>query len=349
MMIRKLFRLATVAGAVTATGIPTLVQAQAQVDGPKVSWNLSTWGTKRAFTAGMEYVADQLAERTGGKFTIKIHYGEALSKARENFDGIKIGAFQAAQFCNFYHPGKNPVSMVLTLPFLPLGDLRVSMHVREAVMKHPDHIKDMDNWNAMAYMSALLPQYEFMGRGKPPTSLEDWKGMRVRAGGGLGTAMEQLGATLTTVAAPEVYTGIERGTMDAASFPYTYSHASYKLHEISDWFTSNMSPGTTECATVFNKDAYAKLPDQYKKLLMELKEPAYEVQIKAYEEIDKKNLPMFREKLTEVVYTEAQLEEFRKIAAKPVWDKWVEENKGKFDAQGVLDLVLAEAKKAAGQ
>ena len=173
--------------------------------------------------------------------------------------------------------------------------------------------------------------------------------MRVRAGGGLGTAMEQLGATLTTVAAPEVYTGIERGTMDAASFPYTYSHASYKLHEISDWFTSNMSHGTTECATVFNKDAYAKLPDQYKKLLMELKEPAYEVQIKAYEEIDKKNLPMFREKLTEVVYTEAQLEEFRKIAAKPVWDKWVEENKGKFDAQGVLDLVLAEAKKAAGQ
>ena len=108
-----------------------------------------------------------------------------------------------------------------------------------------------------------------------------------------------------------------------------------------------MSPGTTECATVFNKDAYAKLPDAYKKLLMELKAPAYEVQIKAYHDIDKKNLPMFREKLTEVVYTEEQLEEFRKVAAKPVWDKWVAENKDKFDAQGVLDLVLSEAKKAA--
>lgn len=344
MKVKTLAGVATMAGALLITGMP----AQAQtIDGPSVSWNLSTWGTKRAFTAGMEYVAAQVSEKTGGKFNIKLHYGEALSKARENFDGIKIGAFQAAMYCNFYHPGKNPASMVLTMPFLPLGDLEVSMHVREAVMAHPAYVKDMDNWNAMTYMSSLLPQYEFMGRGNPPQKLEDWKGLRVRAGGGLGTAMQKLGATLTTVPAPEVYTGVERGTMDAASFPYTYSHASYKLPEVSDWFTSNMSPGTTECGTVFNKDAYAKLPDQYKKLLMDLKAPAYQVQIKAYHDIDEKNLPAFRAKLKEVVYTDAQLDEFRKIAAKPVWDEWVAENKDKFDAQGLLDLVLAEAKKAA--
>jgi len=346
MKVRTLLGVATMAGALTISGMP--VQAQT-IDGPSVSWNLSTWGTKRAFTAGMEYVAEQVSAKTGGKFNIRLHYGEALSKARENFDGIKIGAFQAAQYCNFYHPGKNPASMVLTLPFLPLGDLKVSMYVREAVMAHPDYVKDMDNWNAMTYMSALLPQYEFMGRGKPPQNLEDWKGLRVRAGGGLGTAMQALGATRTTVPAPEVYTGIERGTMDAASFPYTYSHASYKLHEISDWFTSNMSPGTTECGTVFNKDAFAKLPDQYKKLLMDLKAPAYEVQIKAYHDIDEKNLPMFREKLKEVVYTDAQLDELRKIAAQPVWDQWVAENKDKMDAQGLLDLVMSEAKKAAAK
>ena len=47
------------------------------VDGPAVNWNLSTWGKQRAFTAGMESVAKQLADRTGGKFQIKIHYGEA--------------------------------------------------------------------------------------------------------------------------------------------------------------------------------------------------------------------------------------------------------------------------------
>lgn len=316
------------------------------VEGPEVDWNISTWGKKRAFTAGIEKAADIIRERTGGKFDIKVHYGEALSKARENLDGIKLGAFQGAMFCNFYHPGKNPAWMVLTMPFLPLGDWQVSKEVREAAMQHPALVADMDQWNAMAYMSALLPQYEFLGKGEPPTNLEDWKGMRVRAGGGIGDAMEKLGATRTTVPATEVYTSVERGTMDAASFPFTYSHASYQIHDVTDWFTSNMSPGTTECATVLNKDAYSELPEQYQTLLMDVKDEAYEAQIQAYKDIDKKNLPMFREKLTEVTYTDEQLQQFRQVAGKPVWDAWVENNKDKFDAQGLLDFIHAEIDKA---
>ena len=42
---------------------------------------------------------------------------------------------------------------------------------------------------------------------------------------------------------------------------------------------------------------------------------------------------------------EDQMDEFRKIAGKPVWDKWVADNKGDFDAQGLFDLVM----KAAGK
>jgi TRAP-type mannitol/chloroaromatic compound transport system substrate-binding protein len=343
MKLKMLVHVSMVAGAFAV--VPAAVQA-AEVTGPKVSWNLSTWGKQRAFTAGIEYIAAQLSAKTGGNFTLKINYGEALSKARENLDGIKLGAFQAAQFCNFYHPGKNPAWMVLTMPFLPLGDLEVSMKVREALMKHPAFVADMNNWNAMAYFSALLPQYEFLGKGDAPTTLAGWKGKRVRAGGGVGTAMEKLGASLASVPATEVYTAMERGTVDAASFPYTYAHAAYQLPEVSTWFTSNMSPGTSECATVLNKDAYAKLPDQYKKLLMDLKPEAYKVQIKAYHDIDAKNLPKFRAKLKEIVYTDAQLKEFRKIAGQPVWDEWVAANKSKFDGKALLDLVNAEADKA---
>ena len=39
----------------------------------------------------------------------------------------------------------------------------------------------MKKWNAKLLMSAALPQYEFMGRGKEPRTLADFKGMRVRA------------------------------------------------------------------------------------------------------------------------------------------------------------------------
>jgi len=224
-----------------------------------------------------------------------------------------------------------------------LGDWDANVAVRDRLYQEPALIKDMDQWNAMLYGSTLLPQYEFLGKGEPPQRLDDWKGKRVRAGGGIGDAMERLGAIKTTTAATEVYTSMQRGSMDAASFPYTYAQAAYKIHEVSDWFTANMSPGTSDCPIVFNKTSYMKLPAQYQKLLQDMKPEVYKVQVQAYIDIDAKNLPMFEKKLKAVRYSDAQLEEFRKIAGKPVWDKWVADNKDKFDGQALIDLVLKTA------
>ena len=70
--------------------------------------------------------------------------------------------------------------------------------------------KELGKWNAKLLMSAALPQYEFMGRGPAPRKIEDFKGMRVRALGGIGKAMAAIGAVPTTVTAPETYRAIER-------------------------------------------------------------------------------------------------------------------------------------------
>ena len=42
-----------------------------------------------------------------------------------------------------------------------------------------------------------------------------------------------------------------------------------------------------------------------------------------------------------------QQAQFQKITGRPVWDEWVADNKAEFDAQGLLDLVLASAAWAA--
>jgi len=317
----------------------------ANVEGPEVEWRYSMWGNPRAFTAGIEHLAKRVSEETGGKFTITIGYGEQFSKARENLDSIKLGAVDGASFCNFYHPGKNPAFMVFSLPFLPLGDWTVNKEARQKLYTNPALVKDMDQWNAMVYAGAVMPQYEFLGNGKPPKNLEDWKGLRVRAGGGIGDAMEKLGAIKTTTAATEVYTSMQRGTMDAASFPYTYAQAAYKIPEVSEWYTTNMSPGTSACPTVFNKTSYANLPPQYKQLLEDLRPSVYDVQVQAYQDIDKINLPIFAKELEGITYTPEQLAEFQAIAAKPVWDAWIADNKDKFNGQELIDAILEVANK----
>ena len=339
MTVTSGLRTAAIAmGAVLVVGASS---AEAQnVDGPNLFWKISTWGNPRAFTAGLEHLAERVKEETGGKWQMRVFYGEQLSKAKENLDGLKANAFEAATFCNFYHPGKNPANMVTTMPFLPVKTWDDMARVRAGLYEN-DIIKDeMASWNAIYYASTDLPQYNALGRGPAPTSPEDFDGLRVRAGGGIGEALAKLGAVQQTMPATETYTALQRGTVDAIFLPYTYAHASYKLDEVAEWFTANLSPGTSDCPIVLNKTAYDALPQQYKDLLAEIQPELLDVYRKAYEDADAKNLPRFKERLEEIVYTDEQLAAFREAAGRPVWDEWVEANRDKFDAQAVLDLTL---------
>lgn len=324
---------------------PSLAHA-AKIDGPKVFWKISMWGNPRALSAGMEELSKLAAEETDGKFEIKIFYGGQLSSSRENLDGLKLNAFEGAAICNFYHPGKNPSFMVFSLPFLPLGDPAVDKYVRTKMFEHPALIADMEKWNALPYVSGLLPQYEILGKGAPPLNLEDWAGMRVRAGGGLGSAMEKLGAVKQTLPAGETSTAFQRGALDAAAFPYTYAHVAFKISDEADWFTSNLTPGTSECGWMLNKTAYEALPPQYQEFLMANRDLVMDAEQAAYAEADEKNVPIFESTMTEIIYSDEQLAEFREIAGRPVWDEWIETNKDLFDSQAVFDAIWEYADEA---
>jgi TRAP-type C4-dicarboxylate transport system substrate-binding protein len=319
--------------------------AQAQtVDGPKVDWKLATWGKPRAFTAGIETLARHVKERTGGKFNITIGYS-TFGGEKEILDILNSGGLQMTTICSSYHPDKHPAYTGLDLPFLPLPDFDTQWAVHDAYHAHPYIQKELARWNAMPYSSNLLPQYEFIGKGKAPNTLADFKGMRVRAIGGIGDAMRNIGAVPTSVPATEVYTSIERGTVEAASFPSTYAHAAYKIHEVGSWFTTNLSPGTQACPTLINRNAWAQLPAQYQKLFEEARPQVKQALVKAYGAADEKNLPLFKRRLTFVTYTPAELAKFHQVGARPVWDAWVAEMSAKgVPARELLDLIFASAK-----
>lgn len=325
--------------------------ALAVVDGPKVAWNLSVWGPPRAFTAGIETLSKYVDQETGGKFTIKIHYGGILSKGQDNLDNIKLGSFEIAQICTGYHPGKHLGINVLDLPGLPLDDKQVHALVHDAVFKHPYIVNEFKRWDAKLLMTVIQPQSELMGVGAPPMTMADYEGMRLRALGGTGAAMKNLGAVPTSVAAPEVYNALERGVFRAAALPYTYAFASYKIADVGKWYTTNLNPGSNSCPTVVSLTALNNLPPQYRALLEKAKPMAYAALIKAQAETDKVNLAAWQKQgLTAIVYSPAELKIFQEKGAAPVWAAWVKENTAKgVPAQELLDLVLSETKKAKAQ
>ena len=339
-------RLAAVLMVLAFAGSETAATAQT-VDGPKVNWRLGAWGKPRANTRGFETVKEFVEKKTGGKFSITIGY-ESFGGPKELLDLIKVHSLQSSMFCASYHPDKTPAFTALDLPFLPLKTPEIMLKVHEAFHKHPYIAKELAAWNAYAYLSQLLPQYEFVGRGKPPTTIEGFKGLRVRALGGMGEAMKLLGAVPTSVAATEVYTSLERGTVDAVSFPSTYAHASYRTYEIGDWWTTNMAIGSLGCPTLYALDAYEKLPPQYKKLLEEAKPLAYKAMLDAYKTADDQNVPLFKKAGVQfITYSDEELARFRKVAAEPIWEEWVKTHEAKgIPARELLTLILDTAKAA---
>jgi TRAP-type C4-dicarboxylate transport system substrate-binding protein len=328
---------AAVAGSATASAQNKIVE------GPEVKWKLAAWGKPRAGTANVEFLKKFMDERTGGKFKIQIGY-ESFGQPKELLDLLKVGSLEMTNICASYHPEKLPVYSALDLPFLPIPDTDVQERVHNAFHKNPLVVKEFAGWNAMPYLSSLLPNNEFVGRGKAPKTVEDFKGMRVRALSGIGDAMRKLGAVPTSVDATEVYTALERGTVDAAAFPSTYAHQSYRTYEVGKWYTENMALGSVGCPTLIHVDRWAELPTQYKALFEEARPLAQAAAKKAYAEADEKNFPLFRKKLQFIKFTPDELAAFRKAGGTPVWDEWVVKREAQgIPARELLNFLLKEA------
>ena len=329
-----------------ALGVLAAIPAEAA---DKVTWNWAIYGPPRSVSVHLEHLAKVAKEKSDGNFVINLKYNEQLSDAKDVLDGLKVDAFHGALVAYSYAPAKTPLQGVLDMPFLPIPGLVEQEKVQDAFQAWKPVQEELARWNGMHFMVALLPQYEFMGTGKPPRNLEDWKGMRVRALGGLGEAMNLLGAVPTSVSAPEVYTALERGTFQAASFPFTYSFTAYKLHEVSKWYTLGMQLGVVHNSLVLSQTAWKALPDEYKKILQDAKPEAYRLQREAYADADKKSFPMFEKRKLEVVKVTPEMrEKLMSIAAKPVWDNWVAEAEKKgLPGKEALELVLSLSKKAA--
>lgn len=312
----------------------------------KVTWTWSLYGPPRAATVTFEYLAKVAKEKSGGNFIINLRYNEQLGEAKDFLDGIKVDSFQGAFVAYSYAPAKTPLQGVLDMPFLPIPDLVTQAKVLDAYQAWKPVSDELSKWNAMHFMTLLLPQYEFMGTGKPPRNLEDWKGMRVRALGGLGEAMKLLGAVPTSVSAPEVYTALERGTFQAASFPFTYSFTAYKLHEVSKWYTVGMNLGIIHNSVVLSQTAWKALPDEYKKILEDARPEAYRLQREAYDEADKKSLPLFEKRKLEVIKVSPEMrDKLIATAGRPVWEQWAAETEKKgLPGKEALEKVLALTK-----
>jgi len=338
---------ALVAAAAAILGLGGTEAPAQTVEGPKVHWNVSLYGKSRGSTLGFETLRDELAARTNGNFVFQLHYGETLAPAKENLDGLKIGAFEAAWGVTPYAPGKQPAVSALELPFLPMETLAAVAKVHERYYRLPEVTKEFSTWNSTYLAAVVLPHYEFMGRGKVPDQLDDWKNRRLRAPGGAGKVMEKIGAVPTSMPAPDIYSALERGLIEAVALDY-YAFVSYRINELSTWYTKGFglySPATQILASTPSFDA---LPPQYKRLLSELGPRATDKMVQELNKIDDEAEAEFKKRGMKMVTLTPQVrQKILQDTQQTVWSDWVKEVTPRgVPGQKLLDFILAEAVKS---
>ncbi|MEM6421126.1 MAG: C4-dicarboxylate TRAP transporter substrate-binding protein [Pseudomonadota bacterium] len=295
-----------------------------------LTWNVSLWGKRRAFTEHVHKLAELVEAKTNGEFTLNISYG-GLSQPRENLDNISFGAIEMAQFCAGYHPDKNPTITVMELPFLGVATLEEEVAVSHAIYEHPATAKDLARWNARLLMTSPMPQYNIAGKGDAPAALDDFAGMRVRATGGLGAAFETVGAVPTSVTASEAYTAMESGVVDAVAFAQ-HAHLSFRTIDLADYWTTNLNPGTVNCPVVMNIQAFEALPENFQTALTDSVDEAIDFYLANYGELFGKFDKMVEEKgITRVEFSEDEIAAFKAKAADPVREQWIAD----MEAQGI--------------
>lgn len=320
--------------AVAALTLGSVTTAQAE------EWNVSLWGSPRAFTAHVEKLAELVAEKTNGEFTLNISYG-GLSNNRENLDGISIGAFEMAQFCAGYHRDKNPSITVLELPFLGVTTLEQEVALSMAVYQHPATVADLGRWNATLLMPSPLPQYNIVGVGDAPSTLADFEGLSVRATGGIGAAMEAVGAVPTSMSATEVRQAMDSGVVKAVSFA-PHAHMSFGTIENATWWTTNLNPGTVNCPVVMNTDALEGLSDEHREALLGSVDEALDHYIANYNgaTMDAWGPALDERGITQVTFADDEIAAFKDAAAAPAAAAWIEQNTAAgLPAQELYDLV----------
>ena len=101
------------------------------------------------------------------------------------------------------------------------------------------------------------------GLKKEIKSLEDLKGLKMRVPGFAGEVMAALGATVTNIPSGELYTALERGTIDALEWVGPGMDIKMGFHKVAPYYYTGWHEPGTDLQYLVNEKKFNKLPKDF--------------------------------------------------------------------------------------
>ncbi|BAU50408.1 C4-dicarboxylate ABC transporter [Sulfurifustis variabilis] len=229
----------------------------------KLRWKLTTaWPPNfPIFHDGVTRFAREVEAMSGGRLHIDVYGGGELVPPLETFNAVSQGTVQMGHAAAYYWAGKVPAAQFFTTVPFGMNAQGVAawltsgggLSLWEEIYK-PFNLVPIPMGNTGVQMGGWFNKR--IGR------LEDLKGLRIRTPGLGGRVMASAGANPVLLPGAEIYTALERSTIDAAEWVGPYHDERMGLYRAAKYY---YYPGWQEPGPVLellvNSEAWAKLPD----------------------------------------------------------------------------------------
>lgn len=213
------------------------------------------------------YFAEWVERMSGGRLQIKVYGGGELVPALEVFDAVKDGAAELGNGCSYYWAGKVPASQFFaTIPFGMNAQQMNAWLINGG---------GQELWQEVYKDHNLIPfvlgNTGFQMGGwfnKEINSIADLKGLKMRMPGIGGKVLSKVGASPVLLPGSELYTGLERGIIDATEWIGPYHDYKMGFHQIAKYYYVNgwHEPGTA-MELIINKEKYEALSPDLQEIL----------------------------------------------------------------------------------
>ena len=205
-------------------------------------------------------LAELVDKMSAGRLKIKVYGGGELVPALEAFEAVQSGAADMGSGAAYYWAGKAPATQFFAS--VPFG--MNAQQINAWIMTGGGQAL----WNELYGQFNLVPLLAGnsgvqMGGwfNREINKIEDFKGLKMRMPGLGGKVLERAGGAPVLLAGGEIYTGLERGIIDATEWIGPYHDYKMGFHEIAKYY---YAPGWHETGTILemfiNKDRFEELP-----------------------------------------------------------------------------------------
>ena len=258
--MRAIPRLSRLAASIGAASIAITAAASAQAAEYEWTFQASETAGEPSFKIKQEW-AERIETMTDGRVAIEVLPINSVVGPTETLQAVSSGILQGHMTDPSYFSGQNPA-------FGMLGNLVGAWNDPYDFLEFMNNAGGEDLYNELVepYGAHLVAAATFPLESIPSTvaieSLEDFEGLKIRAPQGMVyNIFERIGATPVNLPGSEVYTGLEKGVIDAADSTVLSNNDAQGLHAFAPYPLYPGFHSMPMIAVSVNKDIWDGLPE----------------------------------------------------------------------------------------